>query len=62
MPQEQPYDNPLVIMLAIEGYSTRRLLVDNGSSVDIMYMMAFQQMKIDPKRLGYSWNLPSTGN
>ena len=38
-------------MLAIEGYSTRQVLVDNGSSADIMYMMAFQQMKIDLKRL-----------
>nr|POE86333.1 hypothetical protein CFP56_41216 [Quercus suber] len=49
--QEQPYDDPLVIMLAVEGYSTYRVLVNNGSSVDIMYMTAFQQMKIDPKRL-----------
>ena len=27
------------------------MLVDNRSSTDIMYMMVFQQMKIDPKRL-----------
>ena len=48
---KQPHDDPLVIMLAIEGYNTCRVLVNNGSSADIMYMMAFQQMKIDPKRL-----------
>lgn len=45
----QPHDDSLVIMLAIEGYNTRRALVDNGSSADIMYMMAYQQMKLDPK-------------
>ena len=31
----------------------RRVLVDNGSSVDIMYMMAYQQWRLDPKRLRY---------
>ena len=33
---KQPHDDPLVIMLTIEGYNTRRVLVDNGSSVDVM--------------------------
>ena len=32
-------------MLTIEGFNTRRVLVDNGSLVDVMYMIAFQQMK-----------------
>lgn len=41
----------LIIMLTIEGYNTRRVLVDNGSSADVMYMKAFQQMKLDPKCL-----------
>jgi len=35
-----PHDDPLVIMLEIEGFNTRRVLVDNGSLADIMYMMA----------------------
>ena len=47
----QPHDDPLVIMLTIEGFNTRKVLVDNGSSADVMYMTAFQQMKLDPKRL-----------
>ena len=38
-------------MLTIEGYNTRRVLVDNRSLTDVIYMMAFQQMKLDPKRL-----------
>ena len=48
---KQPHGDPLVIILAIEGYNTCRVLLDNGRSVDIMYMTTFQQMKIDLKRL-----------
>ena len=33
---KQPHDDPLVIMLTIEGFNTRRILVDNGSSADII--------------------------
>ena len=38
-------------MLMIEGFNTRRVLVDNGSSANIIYLSAFQQLKVDPKRL-----------
>ena len=38
---KQPYDDPLVIMLMIEGFNTRRVLVNNGSSIDIIYLSAF---------------------
>ena len=38
-------------MLAIEGYNTRKVLVDNGSLANIMYMTAYQQKKLDPKQL-----------
>ena len=48
---KQPHDDPLVIMIMIEGFNTRRVLVDNGSSADIIYLSAFQQLKMDPKRL-----------
>ncbi|XP_030930716.1 uncharacterized protein LOC115956500 [Quercus lobata] len=48
---KQPHDDPLVIMIMIEGFNTRRVLVDNGSSADIIYLSAFQQLKVDPKRL-----------
>ena len=37
-------------MLMIEGFNTRRVLVDNGSSTNIIYLFAFQQLKVDPKR------------
>ena len=28
-----------------------RVLINNGSSADIIYMMAYQQLRLDPKRL-----------
>ena len=48
---KQPHNDSLVIMLNIEGFNAKRILVDNGSSVDIIYLSAFQQLKLDPKRL-----------
>ena len=54
---KQPHDDPLVIMLTIEGFNTKRILVDNGYSVDIIYLSAFQQLKLDPGRL-YPFNSP----
>ena len=35
----------------IEGFNTRRILIDNGSSANIIYLFAFQQLKVDPKKL-----------
>ena len=48
---KQPHNDPLVIMLTIEGFNTKRILVDNGSSADIIYLPVFQQLKLDPGRL-----------
>jgi len=48
---KQPHEDPLVIMLMINGFNTRRILMDNGSSVNIIYLFAFQQLKLDPGRL-----------
>ena len=38
---KQPHDDPLFIMLMIEGFNTKKVLIDNG----------FQQLKVNPKRL-----------
>ena len=48
---KQPHNDPLVIMLNIEGFNTKRILVDNGSSADVIYFPAFQQLRLDPKGL-----------
>ena len=41
-----PYDDAIVITLLIANYTTRRVLVDNGSLVDIFYYPTFQQMRL----------------
>jgi len=47
----QPHDNPLVIMLKVEEFNIHRVLIDNESSTDIIYLPTFQQMKLDKKRI-----------
>jgi len=39
---KQPHDDTLVIMLTIEGFNTRRILVANGSSANIICLFDFQ--------------------
>ena len=48
---KQPHNDPLVIMLTIKGFNTKRILVDNGSFADIINLPIFQQLKLDPRRL-----------
>ncbi|XP_050259759.1 uncharacterized protein LOC126704799 [Quercus robur] len=38
---KQPHNDPLVIMLTIEGFNTKRILMDNSSSADIIYLSTF---------------------
>ena len=46
-----PHDDALVVSLQIGDYNMHWVLVDNGSSVDILYYPAFQQMRIDREQL-----------
>ena len=46
-----PHDDAIVITLIIANYTTRRVLVDKGSSADILYYLAFQQMRINKELL-----------
>ena len=36
-----PHDDAIIITLLIAGHMTRKVLVDNGSSADILYYLAF---------------------
>ena len=36
------HDDALVVSIRMEDYNMHRVLVDNGSSVDILYYLAFQ--------------------
>ncbi|XP_050278186.1 uncharacterized protein LOC126719700 [Quercus robur] len=55
-----PHDDALVVSLQIGDYNMHRVLVDNGSSADILYYPAFQQMRIDRERLSPT-NAPLVG-
>ena len=46
-----PHDDAIVITLLIVDYTTRRVLIDNGSSADILYYPAFQQMRLGRDQL-----------
>uniref|UniRef100_A0A2N9HRX3 Uncharacterized protein n=1 Tax=Fagus sylvatica TaxID=28930 RepID=A0A2N9HRX3_FAGSY len=47
----QPHDDALVITINIAGFTIRRVMVDNGSSADILYLPAYQQMRLDKDKL-----------
>ena len=55
-----PHDYALVVSICIGDYNTYRVLVDNRSPIDILYYLAFQQM-----RIGREWmiltNAPLVG-
>ena len=46
-----PHDDALVVSIRVGDYNMHRVLVDNGSSADILYYSAFQQMGIYRERL-----------
>ena len=46
-----PHGDAIVITLAIANYTTKRMLLDNGSSADILYYPTFQQMRINNELL-----------
>uniref|UniRef100_A0A2N9H2V5 RNase H type-1 domain-containing protein n=1 Tax=Fagus sylvatica TaxID=28930 RepID=A0A2N9H2V5_FAGSY len=47
----QPHDDALVITMSIADFTTRRVMIDNSSSTDILYLPAYQQMKLDKEKL-----------
>ena len=46
-----PHDDAIVITLLIADYTTRKVLIDNESSADILYYLAFQQMRLKRDQL-----------
>ena len=47
----QPHDDALVVTLRIEGYNVRRVLVDQGSGIEIMYPDLYKGLKLKPEDL-----------
>jgi hypothetical protein len=46
-----PHDDALVVTLTVANHGIHRILMDNGSSADILYWPTFQQMGIDRERI-----------
>ena len=53
----QPHDNALVITFRIGGYDVKRVMVDDGSGAEIMYLDLYKGLKLRPKDLT-SYNSP----
>ena len=47
----QPHDDALVVTLKIGGYVMRRVLVDQGSAVEIMYPDLYKGLNLKPDNL-----------
>ena len=47
----QPHDDALVVMLRIGGYDMKRVMIDQGSAVDIMYPDLYRGLNLKPENL-----------
>ena len=47
----QPHDDALVVTLRIEGYDVKRVMVDQGSGVEIMYPDLYKGLNLKPNDL-----------
>ena len=56
----QPYNDALVVTFWIGGYDVKRVLVDQGSDVEIMYPDLYKGLKLKPEDL-VSYDSPLVG-
>ena len=47
----QPHEDALVVILRISGYDVRRVMVDQGSAVDVMYPDLYKGLGLKPEDL-----------
>ncbi|XP_028110148.1 uncharacterized protein LOC114308697 [Camellia sinensis] len=43
---QMPHNDALVVILRIKEFDVKRILIDQGSSAEIMYYSAFKQLKL----------------
>ena len=48
---QHPHDDPLVVRAVVANKTVHRVLIDNGSSVDIIFASAFDKMGIGREKL-----------
>ena len=56
----QPYDDVLVVTLRIRRYDVKRVLVDQGSSAEIIYPVLYKGLNLRPEDL-IAYNSPLVG-
>ncbi|XP_059668905.1 uncharacterized protein LOC132313995 [Cornus florida] len=47
----QPHDDPLVVSMVVANFTVRRILIDNGSSANILFLKAYEKLKISREKL-----------
>ncbi|XP_050277979.1 uncharacterized protein LOC126719475 [Quercus robur] len=47
----QPHDDALVVTLRIGGYDVKRVLVDQGSAMEVMYPSLYKRLNLKPEDL-----------
>ena len=57
-----PHYDALVLTLCINDFDVQRVLVDPGSTVDLLQSLAFNQMKLSPLMLNSSGRILSSFN
>ncbi|GFS33374.1 hypothetical protein Acr_00g0028020 [Actinidia rufa] len=55
-----PHDDALVVSAVIANFNVQRILIDNGSSADILFISAFEKMKVGPNKL-HPFHTPLVG-
>lgn len=48
------HDDALVVIFLVANYTTRRILINNGSTIDVLFWDAIKKMGIDPNKLSLS--------
>ena len=46
-----PHDGALVVSVTVANHAIHQILVDNGSSANVLYWLAFKQMGINRDRI-----------
>ena len=47
----QPHDDALVVTLRIGGYDVKRVMIDQGSAAEIMYLDLYKGLGLKPENL-----------
>ena len=46
-----PHKDPLVVILRVANYDIKRILIDNGSTVNVIFLFTLRRMEFDLRRM-----------